>query len=48
MELKLENNLAHQTMPVDGVAVVVEASIQGKRIRDAALSIFFYLFTFAA
>lgn len=28
MELKLENNLAHQTMPVDGVAVVVEASIQ--------------------
>ena len=28
MELKLENNLAHQTMPVDGVATVVEASIQ--------------------
>lgn len=28
MELKLENNLAHQTMPVDGVADVVEASIQ--------------------
>ena len=28
MELKLENNLAHQMMPVDGVATVVEASIQ--------------------
>lgn len=28
MELKLENNLAHQTMPVDGVAAIVEASIQ--------------------
>ena len=28
MELKLENNLTHQTMPVDGVADVVEASIQ--------------------
>ena len=28
MELKLENNLAHQIMPVDGVATVVEASIQ--------------------
>ncbi len=28
MELKLENNLVHQTMPVDGVAAVVEASIQ--------------------
>lgn len=28
MELKLENNLAHQNMPVDGVATVVEASIQ--------------------
>ena len=28
MELKLENNLAHQTLPVDGVATVVEASIQ--------------------
>lgn len=27
MELKLENNLAHQTMPVDGVAAIVEASI---------------------
>lgn len=28
MELKLENNLAHQMMPVDGVVTVVEASIQ--------------------
>lgn len=28
MELKLENNLAHQTIPVEGVAAVVEASIQ--------------------
>ena len=28
MELKLENNLAHQMMPVDGVTTVVEASIQ--------------------
>lgn len=28
MELKLENNLAHQMVPVDGVATVVEASIQ--------------------
>lgn len=28
MELKLENNLAHQTIPVNGVATVVEASIQ--------------------
>ena len=28
MELKLENNLAHQMMPVDGVAAIVEASIQ--------------------
>lgn len=28
MELKLENNLAHQTLPVDGVAAIVEASIQ--------------------
>ena len=27
MELKLENNLAHQVMPVEGVATVVEASI---------------------
>ena len=28
MELKLENNLTHQTMPVDGVATVIENSIQ--------------------
>ena len=28
MELKLEINLAHQTLPVDGVAAIVEASIQ--------------------
>ena len=28
MELKHENNLAHQTLPVDGVAAIVEASIQ--------------------
>ena len=28
MELRLENNLAHQTMPVEGVAAIVEASIQ--------------------
>lgn len=29
MELKLESNLSHQTIPVDGVATIVEASIQG-------------------
>ena len=28
MELKLENNLTHQVIPVEGVAAVVEASIQ--------------------
>ena len=28
MELKLENNLRHQLLPVEGVAAVVEASIQ--------------------
>lgn len=28
MELKLENNLTHQTVPVEGVATVVEDSIQ--------------------
>ena len=28
MELKLENNLPHQLMPVEGVAAVVEDSIQ--------------------
>jgi len=28
MELKLENNLPHQTAPVEGVAAIVEASIQ--------------------
>lgn len=28
MELKLENDLQHQTIPVDGVATIVEASIQ--------------------
>lgn len=28
MELKLENNLSHQTAPVEGVAAIVEASIQ--------------------
>ena len=28
MELKLENNLTHQTMPVDGVATIIENSIQ--------------------
>ena len=28
MELKLENNLTHQMIPVEGVAAVVEASIQ--------------------
>ena len=28
MELKLENNLSHQTAPVEGLAAIVEASIQ--------------------
>lgn len=33
MELKLENNLTHQTVPVEGVATVVEDSIQEARKR---------------
>ena len=28
MELKLESNLQHQTIPVNGVATVIQASIQ--------------------